>query len=156
MSKIHPTDRIQARQNITKEHKLRTEPKVKPIMRAEDEFECLKTLWSSEDLKFDIEIHRVGLALLMQLAGITGNRPKALLQLRFKDVTVALLPDPHGSEWPRLMIEWKFNTTKTYKGAKDAFVYEFPIWWTRLTRQTETSFLFQTFPTSPVFCCVRM
>jgi hypothetical protein len=91
-------------------------------MRAEDEFECLRTLWSSEDLKFDTEVHRLGLALLMQLAGITGNRPKALLQLRFKDVVVALLPDPHGSEWPRLMIEWKFSTTKTYKGAKDAFV----------------------------------
>ena len=122
--KTRHTDRIQARQNITKEHNLRTEPKAKPIMRAEDEFECLRTLWTSEELKFDVEIHRLSLALLMQLAGITGNRPKALLQLRFKDVAVALLPDPHGSEWPRLMIEWRFSTTKTYKGAKDAFVLQ--------------------------------
>jgi hypothetical protein len=125
-------------------------------MRAQDEFECLKTLWSSEELKFDTEIHRLGLALLMQLAGITGNRPKALLQLRFKDVAVALLPDPHGSDWPRLMIEWKFSTTKTYKGTKDAFVPALASWWTKLTRSTGTSSLFQTFQTNPAFCCVHI
>lgn len=66
--RMRHTNRIQARQDITKEHNLRAEPKAKPIMRAEDEFECLKTLWSSEELKFDIEIHRLSLALLMQLA----------------------------------------------------------------------------------------
>jgi hypothetical protein len=62
-------------------------------MRAEDGFECLKTLWLSEEFKFDIDIHRLSIALLMQLAGITGNRFKALLQLRFKDIAVALFPD---------------------------------------------------------------
>jgi hypothetical protein len=55
----------------------------------------------------------------MKLAGGTGNRPKALLQLRFRDISVALLPDPEGSEWPRVVIDWKFENTKGYLGAKD-------------------------------------
>jgi hypothetical protein len=91
-------------------------------MRVEDEFECLKTLWLSREMVFEAEVLRLFLALLMQLAGSTGNRPKALLQLRFRHVSVALLPDPEGSEWPRVMIDWKFENTKGYLGQKDAYV----------------------------------
>ena len=82
-------------------------------MRVEDEFECLKTLWELLEIIFDIEVHRLGLALIIQLAGITGNRPQALLDLQFRYVSVSLLPDPEGGEWPRVLIEWKFNKTKT-------------------------------------------
>jgi hypothetical protein len=106
------------------EFKLRTTAKEKPIMRAEDEFECLKTLWMSREMVFELEVHRISLALLWQLAGITGNRPSALLQLRFQDVSVALLPDPDGSEWPRVMIEWKFQNTKGDLGQKDAYAID--------------------------------
>jgi len=98
---------------------LRTAAKEKPIMRVEDEFECLKTLWGSEEMVFELEIHRIATALLMELAGGTGNRPTALLQLRFRDIAVALLPDPEGSEWPRVVIDWRFENTKGYLGAKD-------------------------------------
>jgi hypothetical protein len=38
----------------------------------------------------------------------------------FKHVGVVLLPDPSGGEWPRVMIEWKFDETKEYLGQKDA------------------------------------
>ena len=38
----------------------------------------------------------LGMALIMQLAGITGNRPEALLNLKFEHVAIALLPDPEG------------------------------------------------------------
>ena len=54
---------------------------------------------------FEAEMLRLALALLMQLADSTGYRPKALLQLRFRHVSIALLPDPEGSEWPRVMID---------------------------------------------------
>jgi len=111
---------MNARQQFIQEFNLRTTPKEKPIMRVEDEFECLKTLWSSREMVFEAEVHRLAMALLMQLAGSTGNRPKALLQLRFRHVSVALLPDPEGSEWPRVMIDWKFENTKGYLGQKDA------------------------------------
>ena len=94
-------------------------------MRVEDAFECLKTLWSLKEMVFEAEVLRLSLALLMQLAGSTGNRPKALLQLRFRHVSVALLPDPEGSRWPRVMIDWKFENTKGYLGQKDAYDIHF-------------------------------
>jgi len=108
-----------AKQKFVEEFRLRTAAKEKPIMRVEDEFECLKTLWGSKEMVFELEVHRIATALLMKLAGGTGNRPKALLQLRFRDISVALLPDPQGSEWPRVVIDWKFENTKGYLGAKD-------------------------------------
>jgi hypothetical protein len=111
---------VQLKQQLIDEFDLRTEPKEKPIMRAEDEFECLKTLYTSPEMVFDMEVHRVGMALLMQPAGITGNRPQALLNLQFKHVAVALLPDLEGGKLPRAMIEWKFEDTKEYLGKKDS------------------------------------
>ena len=118
----HVLTRYQAKQKFVEEFRLRTAAKEKPIMRVEDEFECLKTLWGSKDMVFELEVHRIAVALLMKLAGGTGNRPKALLQLRFRDISVALLPDPQGSEWPRVVIDWKFENTKGYLGAKDTYV----------------------------------
>jgi hypothetical protein len=49
---------------------------------------------------FELELHRMALALLRKLAGGTGNQPTALLQLRCRDISVSLLPDLEGSEWP--------------------------------------------------------
>ena len=112
----------QVRQRLAEEFKLRTEKKLKPIMRAEDEFELLKTLWSSPELALGQERLRVQLALIMQLAGITGNRPGALPSLRYEHLKVTLLRDPAGSEWPRLLIELTFKNTKGYLGLKDAYV----------------------------------
>lgn len=47
--------------------------KKKPILRAEDEIELLKTMNLSVEMILDHERHRVQLVSLMQLAGITGN-----------------------------------------------------------------------------------
>ena len=91
-------------------------------MRAEDEFELLKTLWTSPELDFDHERLRAQLALIIQLAGITGNRPGALLNLRYEHLKVTLLRDPAGGEWPRPLLELTFNNTKGYLGLKDAYV----------------------------------
>ena len=60
-----------------------------PIVRVEDEFECLKTLWVSPRMTLQMEVLRLILALIMQLAGITGNRPEALLELKYKHIAVA-------------------------------------------------------------------
>ena len=110
------------RQCLVEEFQLKTEKKPKPILRAEDEFELLKTSWSSPELSLDHERLRVQLALILQLAGITGNRPGALLSLRYEHLKVTLLRDPAGSEWPRLLIELTFKNTKGYLGLKDAYV----------------------------------
>ena len=91
-------------------------------MRAEDEFELLKTLYLDTQMDFDHERHRPQLALIMQLAGITGNRPSALLAVCYGQVKVTLLQDPNGGDWPRVLIEIAYKHTKSYLGAKDTFV----------------------------------
>lgn len=58
----------------------------------------------------------------MQLAGITGNRPSALLAVRYQHIKVTLLPDPDGREQPRVLIEIVFHHTKGYLREKDAYV----------------------------------
>ncbi|KAI9893013.1 MAG: hypothetical protein M1814_000897 [Vezdaea aestivalis] len=114
------------RQRLAQEFELRSEPKPKPIMRSEDEFELLKTLWLSTDMRFDHERHRLELAFILQLAGITGNRPGALLSLKYKDIKVALLRDPNGGQQPRPIIETSFGCTKSYLGQKDTNTFPIP------------------------------
>lgn len=115
------------RQRLAIAHKLRKDKKKKPVLHAEDEFELLKTLYTSTETIFPHERYRVQLALIMQLAGITGNRPSALLAVRYQHIKVALLKDPDGGEQPRVLIEIVFNHTKGYLGEKDAYVLIFHI-----------------------------
>ena len=65
-------------QRLVAEFELVTEQKEKPVMRAEDEFKLLRTLFCSTKMTFDHERYRVELALILQLADITGNRPAVL------------------------------------------------------------------------------
>ena len=65
---------------------------------------------------------RVELDLIIKVAGITGNRPEALLSLRWKHVKLALLRNLNGSEWPRPIVDLTFEKTKSYIGAKDAYI----------------------------------
>ena len=53
------------------------------MLHVEDEFELLKTLYTSTETTFSYERYRVQLALIMQLAEITGNRHLALLAVRY-------------------------------------------------------------------------
>jgi len=78
-------------------------------------------------MTFPHERYRVQLALIMQLAGITGNRPSALLAARYQHIKVTLLQDPDGGEQPRVLIEIVFNHTKGYLGEKDAYVLTFDL-----------------------------
>ncbi|KAL8671525.1 MAG: hypothetical protein Q9168_003970 [Polycauliona sp. 1 TL-2023] len=111
---------------LTKDHGLRTAKKQKPVLYAEDEFELLKTLYMSPESTFENERYRIQLALIMQLAGITGNRPAALLGIQYRHIKVTLMPDPQGSELPRVLIEILFNHTKGYLGGKDSNEFGIP------------------------------
>lgn len=102
---LFSADQSQVRPRLAIKNGLRIEKKKKPIMRAEDEFELLKTLFLSDEIIFDHERHRIQLALIMQLAGITGNRLGALLGVRYKDIKITLLPDPKEGNCPRRLIE---------------------------------------------------
>ena len=104
------------------EFRLNTGKKPKAIVRVEDEFRLLRTLWGSAEMGMEHERLRVQLALFIQLAGITGNRPDALLSLRYKHVKISLLRDPNKSQRPRPIIELTFERTKSYMGTKDPYV----------------------------------
>ncbi|KAK0858530.1 hypothetical protein LTR87_017760 [Friedmanniomyces endolithicus] len=116
----------QAQQNLIEEFNLSTAKDEKPIMRAEDEFELLKTLWESPEVGLQHERLQVQLALMIQLAGITGNRPGALRRLQYKDLKIALLPDRAGGDWPRLVMDFTFQHTKRYLSAKDPNTFPVP------------------------------
>lgn len=68
---------------------------------------------------FKHERLRVQLALIAQLAGITGNRPGALLALRYGDLKVTLLRDPDDPRQSKILLEITFNVSKTYHGPKE-------------------------------------
>jgi len=122
------------RQRLANAHGLRKDKKKKPVLHAEDEFELLRTLYTSTETTFHHERYRVQLALIMQLAGITGNRPSALLAVRYRNIKVTLLEDPAGGEQPRVLIEIMFNHTKGYLGEKDAYVFAFLVAFTAVLR----------------------
>ncbi|KAL9580150.1 MAG: hypothetical protein Q9212_004664 [Teloschistes hypoglaucus] len=115
------------RQRLAIAHNLQKEKKKKPVLHAEDEFELLKTLYISTETTFPHERYRVQLALVMQLPGITGNRPSALLSVRYQHIKVNLLEDPDRGEQPRVLIEIVFHHTKGYLGEKDAYGFPFHV-----------------------------
>ena len=79
----------------------------------------LKSLYTSPRVTFNHGRHYVELACIMQWAGITGNRPAAILVLRYENIKVALIL-VNGKT--RLIVEPKFAETKSYLGDKDAYV----------------------------------
>jgi hypothetical protein len=61
----------------------------------------------------------VATGLFLQLAGLTTNRPQAILNLRYRHIQVSLLRDPQG--YPhRIVIEFTLEFTKEWLGAKDS------------------------------------
>lgn len=86
-------------------------------MRAEEEFEMLKTLYTFPRISFNHGWHYVELACIVQWAGITGNLPATIFALWYKNIKVALIL---VSGKTRLIIRPKFEESKTYLGDKDA------------------------------------
>ena len=65
--------------------------------------------------------YRIFLCLFLQGGFITANRPGALLYLQYKHITVTLLRNPSGGPH-RILLEFTFEFTKAYLGAKDPYV----------------------------------
>jgi len=91
-------------------------------MYAEDLAEFARVLLATTEMTFDIGWLRVQLVLFCQLAGITGNRPEALVELRYRHLKLTLIRDPDGGGRPRLFVELTPEFTKRYLGAKDMYV----------------------------------
>ncbi|KAJ6112296.1 hypothetical protein N7523_002118 [Penicillium sp. IBT 18751x] len=110
---------------LAKKYKLSIKGRDKPPMDVEDLAKVVETTISTTKKKFGHGRHRIELGLFLQLAGLTTNRPQAILNLRYRHIQVSLLRDPHGGPH-RIVIEFTFEFTKEWLGAKDANTYILP------------------------------
>jgi integrase len=93
-------------------------------MYVQDLAEFARVVLATTEMSFDIGWLRVQLILFFQLAAITGNRPEALVNLRYRHLKLTLIRDPTGQSgpYPRLFIELTAEYTKTFLGIKDKYV----------------------------------
>ncbi|EQL28300.1 hypothetical protein BDFG_08919 [Blastomyces dermatitidis ATCC 26199] len=82
---------------ITDEKKLSREKRPGDPMYIDDLAEYLHVLLVTNEMEFLISWLHVELILFCQVAGVTGNRPDALTQLRYRDLELTLVWDPHSS-----------------------------------------------------------
>ena len=97
------------------------EDNVKSIMYVEDLVQFARVLLTTREMTFPLGWSRIQLILFCQLAGITGSRPEALLQLRYRHLKLTLIRD-HNNPRPRLFIELTAEFTKGFLGMKDVYV----------------------------------
>jgi hypothetical protein len=88
-------------------------------MDVEDLAKVIETTISTTKKKFGHSCHCIELGLFLQLAGLTANRPQAILNLRYWHIQVSLLRDPQGGPH-HIVIKFTFEFTKEWLGAKDA------------------------------------
>ncbi|KAJ5938275.1 hypothetical protein N7466_001409 [Penicillium verhagenii] len=110
---------------LAKKYKLSFKGRDKPPMDVEDLAKVVETTVSTTKKKFGHGRHRIELGLFLQLAGLTTNRPQAILDLRYRHIQVSLLRDPQGGPH-RIVIEFTFEFTKEWLGAKEANTYILP------------------------------
>ena len=88
-------------------------------MYIEDLAGVLQTNLTTTKKRYTHGQHRIEMSLFGQLGIFSGNRPSALLNLRYSDIVVTLLRDPSGGPH-RILIEFTCEFTKKYLGTKDA------------------------------------
>ena len=110
---------MQVIRRLAKTYKLSIKGREKPPMDVQDLAKVVETTISTTKKKFGHGRHRIELGLFLQLAGLTTNRPQAILDLRYRHIQVSLLRDPQGGPH-RNLIEFTFEFTKEWLGAKDA------------------------------------
>ncbi|EGC45157.1 conserved hypothetical protein [Histoplasma capsulatum var. duboisii H88] len=103
---------------VADEKKLSRDKRPKGTMYVDDLAEFARVLLATTDMLFLIGWLRIQLILYCHLAGITGNRPEALLEPRYRHLELTLIRDPLGGP-PRLIIEFTAEFTKGYLGIKD-------------------------------------
>ncbi|CAM6003045.1 unnamed protein product [Sphagnum balticum] len=90
-------------------------------MYIEDLAEHARVLLAIREMTFKLGWLRIQLTLFCQLAGVTGNCPEALVQLRYRHLKLTLIRD-YNSPRPRLFIELTAEFTKGFLGMKDVYV----------------------------------
>ena len=88
-------------------------------MYIEDVAEFARVVLSTTEMTFPCGWYRVQLLLYCQLAAITGSRPGALLNFRYRDLMLTLVRDPNG-HLPRLFIYMRPEFTKSFPRGKES------------------------------------
>ncbi len=104
---------------VAEEKGLSNKKRESATMYVEDLAEFARVLLATTNMMFEIGWLRIQLILFCQLAGITGNRPEALVNLRFRHLKLSLIRDLNADR-PRLFIELIAEYIKGYLGIKDA------------------------------------
>ncbi|PQE27954.1 C2H2 finger domain-containing protein [Rutstroemia sp. NJR-2017a BBW] len=97
---------------LVKKHRLTTKKHDNTAIYIED----LTNLTTTKQSRYRIETSLFG-----QLDIFSGNRPSALLSLRYSDIVVNLLRDPNSGPY-RILIEFIYEFIKKYLGIKDSEV----------------------------------
>jgi hypothetical protein len=110
---------------VAKEKDLDHGKRESATMYVQDLAEFARVLLATTEMSFDIGWLRVQLILFCQLAAITGNRPEALINMRYRHLKLTLIRDPTGQsgQYPRLFIELTAEYTKIFLGIKDKYIY---------------------------------
>lgn len=103
---------------VAKEKGLLPGRRPKATMYIEDVAEFARVLLSTTEMTFQCGWLQIQLLLFCQLAAITGSRPGALLDLRYRNLLLTLVRDPDGGR-PRLFIYLTPEFTKTFLGEKE-------------------------------------
>ncbi|KAL4865177.1 hypothetical protein BDV12DRAFT_175034 [Aspergillus spectabilis] len=110
---------------VAREKGLNLGRRPKATMYIEDVAEFARVLLSTTEMTFQFGWLRIQLLLFCQLAAITGSRPGALLNLRYRDLVLTLIRDPDGGR-PRLFIYLTPEFTKTFLGEKEKNTFPIP------------------------------
>ncbi|KAH1607259.1 hypothetical protein KXX21_005450 [Aspergillus fumigatus] len=110
---------------VAKEKGLLPGRRPKATMYIEDVAEFARVLLSTTEMTFQCGWLQIQLLLFCQLAAITGSRPGALLDLRYRNLLLTLVRDPDGGR-PRLFIYLTPEFTKTFLGEKEQNTFPIP------------------------------
>lgn len=120
------TNRWQVVAEVAQEKNLAWHGRPKAVMYIEDFLEYARVFLSTTEVKFHYGWSRVQALLFCHLLAITGSRPGALLQLRYRDISLSLLQVSASDSRPRLIIRLRLVNTKRFRGPKPMYVSFFP------------------------------
>ncbi|KAH0419558.1 hypothetical protein CcaCcLH18_14355 [Colletotrichum camelliae] len=111
--------------NLAKKHDLSEQRRANRCMTIDDLKQQIETTLSTTKKSFKLGELRILAVLFLLLLAPAGSRPEATLNLRFKDIRVALARDPEGGPH-KLLLRFTPEFTKTYLGEKEQKTYAVP------------------------------
>ncbi|KAL4404021.1 C2H2 finger domain-containing protein [Colletotrichum abscissum] len=110
---------------LSKRHSMNEQRRANRCMVIEDLMQQNETTLSTTKKSFKLGELRILAVLFLLLLAPAGSRPTATLNLRFKDIRVALARDPEGGPH-KLLLRLTPEFTKTYLGEKEQKTYTIP------------------------------